>query len=71
METPHYVKFEVLEVIDTRKSGSTVAVGEILKGLYYPNSNTIYFSDSNGQDWTFYVNDTCRIIEDVEQTKLY
>lgn len=71
MNKPKYVCFEVLKVEDTRKIGSTVAVGKILRGLYYENSNTVYFSDDNGQDWTFYVDDTCKIIEQSEQTQMF
>lgn len=63
MNAPKYVNFEVLKLEDIRKTGSTVAIGKVLRGLYYESSNTISFSDENGQDWTFYVNDTCRIIE--------
>lgn len=68
---PKYVKFEVLKIEDTRKTGSTVAIGKILSGLYYESSNTIFFSDENGQDWTFYVGDTCKIIEETEQTQMF
>lgn len=63
MNAPKYVNFEVLKLEDIRKTGSTVAIGKVLRGLYYESSNTVFFSDQNGQDWTFYVNDTCRIIE--------
>jgi hypothetical protein len=68
---PKYVKFEVLKIEDTRKTGSTIAIGKILRGLYYESSNTIFFSDENGQDWTFYVGDTCKIIEENEQTQMF
>lgn len=71
MNAPKYVSFEVLRIEDTRKTGSTVAIGKVLKGLYYESSNTVFFSDENGQDWTFYVNDTCRIIEQSQQTQMY
>lgn len=63
MNAPKYVNFEVLKLEDIRKTGSTLAIGKVLRGLYYESSNTVFFSDQNGQDWTFYVNDTCRIIE--------
>ncbi|SHN00846.1 hypothetical protein SAMN05444360_12624 [Chryseobacterium carnipullorum] len=63
MNAPKYVNFEILKLEDIRKTGSTVAIGKVLRGLYYESSNTAFFSDQNGQDWTFYVNDTCRIIE--------
>lgn len=71
MNNPKFVKFEVLKIEDIRKTGSTVSVGKVLKGLYYKNSNTVFFSDDNGQDWTFYVGDTCKIIEQNEQTQMY
>lgn len=71
MNTPKYVTFEVLKIEDTRKTGSTVAVGRVLKGLFYESSNTVFFSDENGQDWTFYVGDTCNILDKKEQTQLF
>ncbi len=71
MNTPKYVSFEVLKVGDIRKTGSTVAIGRILRGLYYESSNTVFFSDDNGQDWTFYVGDTCKIINTNEQTQMF
>lgn len=60
-----------MKVEDTRKTGSTIAVGRILSGLYYESSNTVSFSDDNGQDWTFYVGDTCKILETKEQTQMF
>lgn len=71
MNAPKYVCFEVLNVEDTTKTGSTVSVGKVLRGLYYESSNTVFFSDQNGQDWTFYVGDTCKIIEQTEQTQSF
>lgn len=71
MNAPKYVRFEVLKVEDTTKTGSTVSVGKVLRGLYYESSNTVFFSDQNGQDWTFYVGDTCKIIEQTEQTQSF
>ncbi|WP_139423882.1 hypothetical protein [Chryseobacterium mulctrae] len=71
MNAPKYVSFEVLKVEDTRKTGSTVAVGRILTGLCYESSNTVFFSDDNGQDWTFYVGDTCEILETKKQTQMF
>lgn len=71
MNTFQYVRFEVLKVEDITKIGSTVSVGKVLRGLYYESSNTVSFSDDNGQDWTFYVGDTCRIVEEPQQTQFY
>lgn len=64
------VLFEVLEIIDTRKTGSTIEVGKTYLGSLYPN-NWVYFTDVNEQEWAFYVDDTCRIIKEVEQTEVY
>lgn len=71
MNAPKFVTFAVLKVEDTRKTGSTVEIGKVLKGFYYENCNTVYFSDINGQDWSFYVNDTCKIIEESEQSQFF
>lgn len=68
---PKYVKFEVLKIEDIRKTGSTVAIGKVLNGLYYPQSKTVSFSDVNGQDWTFYDGDTCRVIKQEEQLQVF
>lgn len=71
MNAPKYVLFEVLKVEDITKIGSTVSVGKVLRGLYYESSNTVSFFDDNGQDWTFYVGDNCRIVEESQQTQFY
>lgn len=64
MKNIKYVKFEVLKIIDARKSGSTIEIGKIYIGEYHIKSNWIYFSDINEQEWCFYVDDTCRILDD-------
>lgn len=64
------VRFEVLEILDARKTGSTIEVGKTYLGTLYPN-NWVYFTDVNEQEWAFYVDDTCRIIEEVEQVKMF
>lgn len=69
--TPKFALFEVLKIVDIRKTGSKIEVGSTLKGLYYPQNGSIFFTDDNGQDWVFYVGDTCRIIEQAEQTTFY
>lgn len=66
-----FVKFEVLKIEDTRKKGSTIRVGGTYKGLKEENSNCIYYSDINEQDWVFYVDDTCKIIEEIDQLKTF
>lgn len=63
-------RFEVLEILDTRKTGSTIEVGGSYFGTLYPDY-WVYFTDTNEQEWAFYVDDTCRIIEEVEQSKMY
>lgn len=60
------IRFEVLEILDARKTGSTIEVGNAYLGSLYPD-NWVYFTDVNEQEWSFYVDDTCRIIEEVEQ----
>lgn len=64
------VLFEVLEIVDSRKTGSTIEVGKTYLGSLYPD-NRVYFTDVNEQEWCFYVDDTCRIVEEVEQTIAY
>lgn len=64
------VRFEVLEILDTRKTGSTIQVGKTYLGTIYLD-NWVYFTDVNDQEWSFYANDTCRIVEEVEQTIMF
>mgnify|MGYP006182175259 CR=1 FL=1 len=64
------VRFEVLEILDARKTGSTIELGKTYLGTLYLD-NWVYFTDVNEQEWAFYVDDTCRIIEEVEQVKMY
>lgn len=55
-------QFIVTEICDTRKTGSTVSIGKILKGELDSSGRQIYFDDVNGQQWVFWVGDTCELM---------
>jgi len=62
------VKFVVTGIEDTRKIGSTIEIGRSYEGVLNRNTNAIWFDDSNGQSWVFWVGDTCQLEEDPSTT---
>lgn len=62
---PHLVIFEVLKFSGKLQAGSTMEIGERFVGEYHPKKNKVYFSDVNGQEWSFIVNATCIVIETI------
>lgn len=55
------VKFKVTEICDTRKSGSSVELNALLEGSF-DGKNSVFYNDVNGQEWVFYVGDTCELV---------
>ncbi|MDR1926944.1 MAG: hypothetical protein LBQ13_04710 [Endomicrobium sp.] len=62
------VKFKVTKITDSRKSGSTLELGKIYEG-FQDNYNRVHWKDFNGDEWVFWVNDTCELILD-EKNKM-
>ncbi|PWN59155.1 hypothetical protein [Chryseobacterium oncorhynchi] len=60
------VKFKVLKLDDIRKSGSSLEINKCYSGLYFPGNNCVHFTDINKQNWSFWVGDTCIIMESEE-----
>lgn len=59
------VRFEVLKIEDIRKTNSTIEIGKTFLGSLY-SDNCVYFTDINDQEWCFYVDDTCRIVDNLK-----
>ena len=58
------VRFIVTGIEDTRKMGSIIEIGRSYEGVLNRNTNAIWFDDTNGQSWVFWVGDTCQLEED-------
>ena len=57
-------KFKVTEIIDKRNWGSTLEIGRTYDGTYTASNGTVYWTDpANGQEWVFWVGDTCELIK--------
>lgn len=54
------VKFKVLKLEDYANAGSEVCIDAILYGHHYKGK--IYYTDCTENEWIFYVNDTCEIL---------
>lgn len=59
-----YVKFKVLEVCDTRKEGSQVEVGAVLRGQINNDNTKVFFTDRANCEWIFYIGDTCELVNE-------
>ena len=55
--------FKPTELIDSRKFGSTLEVGQILKGNMQLSNSCVTWEDSNGQQWAFWIGDTAELVE--------
>lgn len=55
-------KVKITALIDSQKFGSTVKIGKIFEADLLLPQGIVYFDDSNGQCWTFWVGDTCKLI---------
>ena len=62
---PHLVIFEVIFFKGKLNPGSTMEAGERFVGEYHPKKNKVFFTDVNDQEWTFIVDESCRIIETI------
>ncbi|PVV57490.1 hypothetical protein [Chryseobacterium sp. HMWF035] len=60
-KTLFYVIFEVLNIEQELKEGSTVKTGERLIGLYNSIEKTVTYTDVNGEEYVF-PEKTCTII---------
>lgn len=48
---------------DPRKHGSTLELHREFKGLLDIKRNIVYFSDVNGQEWTFWIGETAQFVD--------
>jgi len=57
------ITFTPTEIINNRKSGATLEVGQILKGNMQLSNSCVFWEDSNGQQWSFWIGDTAELVE--------
>lgn len=60
------VKFKVLQIIDKRNWNSSLEEGNVYFGKKdFNREDIVWWTDpQNGQEWVFYVGDTCEILEE-------
>ncbi|MDI9863511.1 hypothetical protein QM480_04200 [Flectobacillus sp. DC10W] len=54
------VEFKVLRFEDSRSSQSELEIGGIYTGEI--DKNRVYYTDQTGDNWIFYINDTCELV---------
>lgn len=54
------VSFRILCFEDSRSTLSELEIGSIYTGEI--EQNRVYYTDQAGDNWTFYVNDTCELV---------
>ncbi len=54
------VTFKVLRFEDSRSSSSELEIGRTYLGQI--DKNKVYYTDQAGDNWIFYINDTCEIV---------
>lgn len=57
------IKFRPTQIIDPRKWGSTLQIGQILTGELQLSNNCVSWDDVNDQSWCFWLGDTAELIE--------
>ena len=55
--------FRPTQLLDSRKSGSTLEVGQELKGDMQLSNSCVSWEDINGQQWAFWIGDTAELVE--------
>lgn len=63
------VEFQIVKILDSRKSGSIIEVGAIYTGDLDPTGRCIWFSEPNGQEWVFYIGESCTIVNPSTNTE--
>lgn len=58
------VIFVVTELVDIRKSESSLEVGKEYTGTLRETNNSVWWTDPmNNQDWVFWIDDTCKVVK--------
>ena len=57
------VRFRVLSIEDKRSTNSEIQVCGTYIGEANDLRNRVYYTDNAGDDWIFYVDDTCEILD--------
>lgn len=57
------ITFKPTKLLDARKYGSTLEVGQELKGNMQLSNSCVSWEDLNGQQWAFWIGDTAELVE--------
>lgn len=57
------ITFKPTKLLDNRKHGSTLEVGQELKGNMQLSNSCVSWDDMNGQQWAFWIGDTAELVE--------
>lgn len=55
--------FKPTQLLDTRKFGSTLELGQELRGIMQLSNSCVSWGDLNGQQWAFWIGDTADLVE--------
>lgn len=68
------ISFRPTQLLDPRKNGSALEIGQILTGSMQLSNSCVSWEDVNGQQWAFWIGDTAELVEiksDGENAQLY
>lgn len=58
-------KFKIIKLVDSRKQGSELEVGNTYVGELHQGVKTVvWYKDKTDTDWCFYPGDTCEVVEE-------
>ncbi|MDO5666045.1 MAG: hypothetical protein Q4G63_12430 [Bacteroidia bacterium] len=57
------IYFVPIAFCDSRKTGSSLELNREYIGLLDVQNNSVEYSDTNGQDWIFYIGDTAQFVD--------
>lgn len=57
------ITFRPTQLLDSRKYGSTLEVGQVLSGSMQLSNSCVSWEDMNGQQWAFWIGDTAELVD--------
>lgn len=57
------IVFKPTKLLDSRKYGSTLEIGQELNGNMQLSNSCVSWEDLNGQQWAFWIGDTAELVE--------
>lgn len=66
--------FKPTQLLDPRKYGSTLEVGQELQGMMQLSNSCVSWEDINGQQWAFWIGETAELVKIIskgEEANLY